>query len=169
MLVIRKPRPEEAAVIAALEQVCFSDQEGAAQEQIIERYEVFPENFLLIQEDGIIRGYIDGATNDEPVITDAMFADASLHKPDGKWMTVFGLGVHPNARDHGLASALLRSYIAIARKRGMDGVVLTCKDDLVRWYQRFDFEERGMAGSGHGGHDWHLMVLPFAKSKEKAD
>lgn len=162
MIVIRQPRPEEVAVIAALEQLCFPVEEAASQEGILDRYQTFPENFLLLEEDGIIRGYINGSTTSRKGIVDEMYKDMSLHEPDGEYMAVFGLGVHPNARGHGLAGALLRSFVAVARKRGKKGVLLTCKEHLVRYYERFGFKDQGLSQSVHGGQPWHDMFLDLA-------
>lgn len=81
---------------------------------------------------------------------------------------VFGLGVHPNARQHGLAGTLLRSFIALARKRGQKGVVLTCKDHLVHYYSRFGFQDMGVSESVHGGKTWHEMQLVFDRDGQPA-
>lgn len=161
MLVIRKPRESEISTLAALEHICFPVEEAAGSEVMRKRFRTFPDNFLVAESDGVIRGYINGASSDSPVLTDEMYRDCSLHDPDGDYLMVFGLGVHPNAREHGLAGMLLRSFITLARKRGQKGVVLTCKDHLVHYYSRFGFQDMGVSASQHGGKTWHDMQLLF--------
>lgn len=168
MLVIRKPRESEIRTLAALEHICFPKEEAAGSEVMAERYRTFPDNFLVAESDGVIRGYINGSSSDSPVITDEMYSDCSLHDPQGAYLMVFGLGVHPNARQQGLAGMLLRSFIALARKRQQKGVVLTCKDHLVHYYSRFGFQDLGISASGHGGKVWHDMRLDFAPEGQTA-
>ena len=113
MLVIRKPRDSEVKTLAALEHVCFPKAEAAPSDVMRARYETFPDNFLVAESDGVIRGYINGCSAATPKIEDRMYHDASLHDPAGDYLLVFGLGVHPNAREHGLAGTLLRSYLSL--------------------------------------------------------
>lgn len=168
MLVIRKPREAEIKTLAALEHVCFPEEEAASSQVMRARYEAFPDNFLVAESDGVIRGYINGCSSDSGTLTDDMYHDCSLHDPCGPWLMVFGLGVHPNARQHGLAGTLLRSFIALARKRGQKGVVLTCKDHLVHYYSRFGFQDMGVSESVHGGNTWHEMQLVFDRDGQPA-
>lgn len=168
MLVIRKPRESEIKTLAALEHICFPEEEAAPSEVMRARFEAFPDNFLVAESDGVIRGYINGSSSDSPILTDRMYHDCSLHDPKGDYLLVFGLGVHPNAREHGLAGTLLRSFIALARKRGQKGVGLTCKDHLVHYYSRFGFQDMGISESQHGGRTWHDMQLIFDKDGQPA-
>lgn len=168
MLVIRKPRDSEVKTLAALEHVCFPKAEAAPSDVMRARYETFPDNFLVAESDGVIRGYINGCSAATSKIEDRMYHDASLHDPAGDYLLVFGLGVHPNAREHGLAGTLLRSYISLARKRGQKGVGLTCKDHLVHYYSRFGFQDMGQSDSQHGGTTWHDMQLIFDRDGQPA-
>lgn len=56
MLVIRKPREAEIKTLAALEHVCFPEEEAASSQVMRARYEAFPDNFLVAESDGVIRG-----------------------------------------------------------------------------------------------------------------
>ncbi|MYE27009.1 MAG: GNAT family N-acetyltransferase [Chloroflexi bacterium] len=50
--------------------------------------------------------------------------DKSLagHEPDGTWLYIALIWVHPNYRGHGMGSAFLRTCIALAVKLGLHGV-----------------------------------------------
>ena len=47
-----------------------------------------------------------------------MYHDTSLHRKDGRYQMVFGLDVLPEYRRQGVASALIRAMIDLARARG---------------------------------------------------
>lgn len=162
MLVIRKPKDGEAATLAALEQLCFPPEETASPAEMQARFQTFPDNFLVAEKDGIIRGYIDGPSSHCSRIEPSMYHDASVHEPDGEYLLVYGVGVHPNARQQGLARALLNSFVSLARKRGQKGVVLRCKEYMVRYYSRLGFEDLGECPHGQG----HDMLLRISKQQE---
>ena len=46
-------------------------------------------------------------------------------------------------RGKGIGGKLIESCIKIARERGCYKLILTCKDELVKWYGRFGFKEFG--------------------------
>ena len=75
----------------------------------------------------------------------------------GKTLAILSLAVSPDFRCKGLAAALLNSCLETARQRGLERVVLTCKDHLIHYYQRFGFMEHGISRSVHGGAVWHDM------------
>ena len=37
-----------------------------------------------------------------------MYADASMHNPDGRWQMIFGINTIPERRNRGIASQLIR-------------------------------------------------------------
>ncbi len=160
-ITIRPSRVEEGAALAHIEAVSFPAAEAASGEQITARLAVFPECFLTAEQNGMPVGFINGARTDAPVLPDALYHDAGLHRPDGAWQTVFGLSVLPEYRRNGVAARLLNTMIALARERGCAGVVLTCKERLIRYYTRFGFVGRGVADSSHGGAVWYDMRLTF--------
>ena len=89
MLVIRKPRDSEVKTLAALEHVCFPKAEAAPSDVMRARYETFPDNFLVAESDGVIRGYINGCSAATPKIEDRMYHDASRQETIC-WCSVWG-------------------------------------------------------------------------------
>ena len=59
------------------------------------------------------------------------------------------------------AAKLIRHYVATARARGKKGVVLTCKDHMIRFYERAGFTCKGVSASSHGGAKWNDMLIEF--------
>ena len=104
---IRFARQEEGETLAAIEARCFPPAEAASREAILERIAAFPENFLVAEnEEGILTGFINGGTTDQPYLPDAFYHDVRLHKKEGAYQTVFGLNVLPEYRRQGIAAAL---------------------------------------------------------------
>ena len=62
----------------------------------------------------------------------------------------------------GCAGALIGRFITAAKEQGRMGVVLTCKDRLIHYYEKFGFVNEGLtAKSTHGGAEWYQMRLTF--------
>lgn len=40
-------------------------------------------------------------------------------------------------------------------------MILTCKDHLIHYYQKFGFVHQGVSVSCHGGAKWNDMLLEF--------
>ena len=71
----------------------------------------------------------------------------------------------PEYRKKGYAEKLINELISDAKTQGKKGVVLTCKDVLVSYYEKFGFENEGVSESTHGGVVWYAMRLKFLDNK----
>ena len=160
-VLIRNAKKEEAALLAQIEAECFPAAEAAGKQDIEARMDVFEDCFFVVETNGKIVGFINGAVAKEASLPDQMYHDASLHDPNGAYQTVFGLDVLPAYRRNGIAGRLLERMIHHARECQRKGVVLTCKDHLVHYYAGFGFKHCGVADSTHGGAKWNEMKLLF--------
>ena len=159
---IRLARPEDVEKIIRIEAICFPPAEAAQAEDFYARYAAFPENFFVAEdEDGTIAGFINGCATDKPELPDELYHDTERHIPDGAYQTVFGLDVLPEYRRHGVGAQLIRHHVEMARQRGKKGVVLTCKDHMIHFYERVGFVCKGVSASEHGGAKWNDMLLEF--------
>ena len=158
---IRPVRPSDLAAVTEVEAVCFPAAEAAPEESFQSRIEAFPDCFFIAEKDGKIIGFINGCATDERTIRDEMFEDSSLHKPDGVYQSIFGLDVIPEYRRHGVAADLMEHLIEDARTRGRRGLILTCKDRLIHYYEKFGYRNLGVSASVHGGAVWYDMLLEF--------
>lgn len=59
----------------------------------------------------------------------------------------------------GYAGQLIRCAIEQAKKEGRKGLVLTCKDKLLHYYENFGFVNEGVSKSVHGNVVWYQMRL----------
>lgn len=156
---IRLGRIDDLDEIAFIEQSCFPPAEAADYQSLKKRLTAFRENFLVAIVNKKIVGFIDGCTTDQPVLIDVLYNDVSLHKPNGQYMTVFGLDVLPDYQHQGIANTLMKVYIDLAKERHKKGIVLTCKDHLIGFYEGFGYVYQGVSASQHGGVQWNDMLL----------
>ncbi len=158
---IRFARPEDLEALIQVEAECFPAAEAAGRESFQARLEIFPDSFLVAEKDGQLVGFINGCVTDERTIRDEMYEDSSLHRPDGRYQSVFGLDVIPQERRRGIAELLMRTLIEDARKKGRAGMILTCKDKLIHYYEKFGYVNQGLSESVHGNAVWYDMLLEF--------
>ncbi|MBQ9608393.1 MAG: GNAT family N-acetyltransferase [Lachnospiraceae bacterium] len=158
---IRKATLSDLCEITRLEAECFPSAEAAKEEDFEKRLKVYPSCFWLLTDDNRIIGMVNGMVSDSDVLVDEMYSDASLHNPGGAWQMIFGVETHPDHRGRGYMAKLLSQVIADVKEDGRRGIVLTCKDNLVKFYERFGFKNEGVSDSAHGGVVWYQMKLEF--------
>lgn len=158
MFEIRNVTPMDLNAVTALEALCFPPAEAATREAFAYRIGAFPERFFVAEQDRQIIGLINGCASGLETIEDRLFEPRG-HKPDGKNQMIFGLAVHPDHRCCGVAAALMERMIAFARKKGMERVILTCKEEKIPYYSKFGFQNQGISQSTHGGAVWYDMTL----------
>lgn len=158
---IRTAVPEDLDMVAQVELSCFPAAEAADRKSLKERLETFPQSFLVAEAEGRIIGFINGAVTDERTTSDEMFEDISLHNPRGAYQSIFGLDVIEQYRRRGVAAGLMEAMIETAREQGRKGLILTCKDRLIHYYEKFGYVNMGLSRSVHGGAVWYDMILEF--------
>ena len=144
----------------AIEMVCFPPNEACSALAMKERIAVASELFLVAieNETGLIAGFLNGLATDEQAFRDDFFKDANLHNPNGENVMLLGLDVLPQYRMQGLARELMEQYSAREKARGRKALILTCLEEKVEMYKKFQFEDDGMANSTWGGESWHQMT-----------
>lgn len=158
---IRKAAAKELDAITGVEAECFPAAEAAGKEAFRRRLETFPDSFFVAEADGRIIGFINGCVTDERTIRDEMFEDSSLHRPAGAYQSIFGLDVTEPFRRQGVAARLMNHLIEDARQKGRKGLILTCKEPLIHYYEKFGYRNLGVSASVHGGAVWYDMILEF--------
>ncbi len=158
---IRTAALTDLAALTAIERACFPPAEAATEAEFAARLSVYPNHFWLMEEDGTVTSFVNGLVSDEPILRDAMYANASLHREDGSWQMIFGVNTLPQYRRQGRAAKLLQHAAGDARKYGRKGCVLTCKAPLVHFYESLGYQNEGVSASTHGGAVWYHMRLAF--------
>lgn len=158
---IRTATIADIDAIAKVESLCFPQAEAATREQIAERVKAYGNHFWLMLDEGKLIAFVDGMVTDEADLTDEMYEKADMHNEQGQWQMIFGVNTIPEYRRNGYAGELTKRAIADAKEQGRKGLVLTCKDKLVRYYAKFGFENEGVSESEHGNVVWNQMRLEF--------
>lgn len=158
---IRTATMADLSVLTAVEAACFPVAEAATEADFAARLRVYPNHFWLLEQDGEVVSFVNGMVTDEPTIRDEMYANASLHREDGAWQAIFGVNTLPDYRRRGLAGQLLTAAAEDARTAGRRGCILTCKDRLIHYYEKFGYQNQGVSQSVHGGAVWYDMTLEF--------
>ncbi|MEY8396125.1 GNAT family N-acetyltransferase [Lachnospiraceae bacterium 45-P1] len=161
---IRPVTPDDLDAVTAVEAACFPAAEAATYESFRLRIAAFPESFFVAASGETIIGFINGCVTNERTIRDEMFEDSGLHIPDGIYQSIFGLDVLPEYRCRGIAADLMNHFIADARNKGRKGLILTCKDHLIPYYEKFGYRNLGVSASVHGGAVWYDMLLEFEEA-----
>ncbi len=158
---IRTAAMADLSALTAVEAACFPVAEAATEADFAARLRIYPNHFWLLEQDGEVVSFVNGMVTDEPTIRDEMYANASLHREDGAWQAIFGVNTLPDYRRRGLAGQLLTAAAEDARTAGRRGCILTCKDRLIHYYEKFGYQNQGVSQSVHGGAVWYDMTLEF--------
>ena len=159
---IRMAKMEDLDEIAFVESECFPFGEAATKEKFAERIKEYGTHFWLMCEEEKVIAFVDGMVTDEKNLTDEMYEKAAKHNEDGAWQMIFGVNTLPDYRKHGYAGQLIQCAIKDAREQGRKGLVLTCKEKLIKYYAKFGFVDEGVSDkSTHGNAVWHQMRLTF--------
>ncbi len=164
-LQIRTAVLDDLDMLAEIEKICFPEAEAADKDIIKRRIEVYGNHFLVLEKDHKIIGFINGMITDEETIRDEMFETASLHNEKGQWQSVFGLDVLPEYRRCGYGALLMEALIKSAKEQCRTGCILTCKKELIHYYEKFGYCNMGISASVHGGSLWYDMKLEFTRCK----
>ena len=160
-MLIRKATTEDLDLVTHIEATCFPPAEAAPREAFAERLKYYAGQFLIAFDGETPIGFIDGFVTDDEILTDEMFADASLHNPNGAWQMIFGLNTFPAYRNRGVGGKLIEAFIDLAREEKRKGVILTCKEEKIHYYAKFGFVNEGESISDHGGAKWYQMRVVF--------
>jgi ribosomal protein S18 acetylase RimI-like enzyme len=136
----------------------FSIEEAATKEAFVERIQLIPDTFIVAEKEGEILGYINGSIINQPYITDDLFEKIKENPKSGGFQSVLGLAVSKQARNQGIAKILIKKMEKLVVENEREGITLTCKQDLVSFYEKFGFVNHGMSVSQHGGIRWYNMV-----------
>ena len=158
---IREVKLDDLDRLSEIEAASYPKAEAAGKESIRKRMESFPECFWILEEDGIIKSFINGMATDEADLTDIMYDDAKLHKKDGERQMIFSVVTDEAYRGCGLAREVMNRVITDSKARGRKGIVLTCKDRLRGFYGEFGYVDEGISQSNHGDTIWYKMRLTF--------
>lgn len=146
-IVITNVGIEDLDEIAALEGICFPADKAASRKAFEFRLSRYSQWFLAARHNGKIIGLINGAPADKDYITDNVFLPDAKLDDNGKTLLIFGLEVHPDHRSKGIAQKLMKGMLSKAAENGKTRVTLTCREELIPFYERFGYKNHGISRS----------------------
>ena len=158
---IREVTLKDLDEVAALEIACFPSLEAASREVLQERIQMFPSSFLVMEKDRKLIAMINGCVSNYDTICDELYDHADAHDCQGAYQSVFGLDVHPAYRHQGYARDMMLAFMELAKNQHRKGMILTCKEYLISFYESFGYQNMGISKSVHGGVIWYDMRLIF--------
>ncbi|MCP4118810.1 MAG: GNAT family N-acetyltransferase [Desulfobacteraceae bacterium] len=157
-VLIRQVERKDLNECFLIEAACYTT-DGATEEKIGKRIDVFPEGFLVAELNGRVVGFINGGSTSKEDITDEAFKDMVGHDSSGTNIVIFSVAIHPDFQKKGISVPLLEKYIELSRDLQKNKILLICKDELISYYERFGFSYIAESSSEHGGFNWHEMGL----------
>ncbi len=157
MLKIRNVKMNDLPELVAIEHLCFTKEEAATKEAFEKRIQMIPDSFFVAEEDGVIVGLVNGPVIETAFITDDLFSDIKANPASDGHQSVLGLAVSPNFQKRGVASALLAHLEKKARENKRETITLTCKENLIGFYENYGYLNHGASSSEHGGVIWYNM------------
>ncbi|MBP7348068.1 MAG: GNAT family N-acetyltransferase [Butyrivibrio sp.] len=161
MITIRYAASTDLDYITAIEAACFPSAEAAGSDSFKDRLFYYPDHFWLLLENEKIVSFVNGMVTDKPDLTDEMYENAAMHSELGRWQMIFGVDTIPSCRKKGYAGMLLQKAVQDAKDQNRSGLVLTCKNALIHYYESFGFINEGISQSVHGNVTWYQMRLSF--------
>lgn len=157
-MIIRQVEISDLDAVEKVENLCFPKKEAATRDSFQYRILTFPESFYVALEDDKIIGFINGCVTGSLVIQDELFEPGGGHNPKGANQAVFGLAVDPEYQERGIAAKLMNKLMETAKAAGRKKMILTCKEHLIHYYEKFGYVNQGVSKSIHGGAVWYDMV-----------
>ena len=144
--------------LVTIENLGFSVEEAATREAFTTRIQMISDSFLVAEVDGKVAGYVNGPVMESLFITDDLFTEVTHNPLTGGVQSVLGLAVDPAFRGQGIAKRLLAELEEVASKHNRQAISLTCKEDLIAFYESCGYENHGVSDSVHGGVQWFDLV-----------
>ncbi|MBV7507661.1 GNAT family N-acetyltransferase [Bacillus sp. sid0103] len=163
MIKIRNVKIDDLSQLVVIENLCFSREEAATEHAFEKRIELISDSFFVAEADGEIVGLVNGPVIDTAYITDDLFSLTKKNQDIGGHQSILGLAVSPLFQKHGVAAALLAHLEKEARTNKRETITLTCKKDLIRFYEKFGYHNKGVSSSKHGGVTWYNMCKTIHK------
>ena len=158
MISLRNVQNTDLEQLLFIENQGFSIEEAATKEAFVERIQLIADTFIVAEKEGEILGFINGPMIDQPYITDNLFKEIKENPKIGGYQSVLGLAVSKKARNQGIAKDLIEKMEELVIENERKGITLTCKQELVSFYEKFGFVNHGMSESKHGGVSWYNLV-----------
>ena len=158
-LSIRNVSNNDLQTISEIELLCFPLSESGSIYQFEQRIKTYPESFFIAEINNQIAGYIHGASTNTLDFNDDLYKDVSYHAERGIYQLVLGLAVLPQYRNNSVGENLILHMTSFAKAKKKEKIILTCKDRLISYYEKFGYINQGPSKSNLGDTLWNDMIL----------
>lgn len=156
---IRTVREQDLERCFEIEITAYSGDEAASKEKILKRIRTYPEGFIVLENDQEIIGFINAGATNKVEMSDEEFKEMVGHDPDGKYVVIMSVVIHPDYQGEKLAGKLMQEFIERMRRLDKSEIYLICQQQLIGMYAGFGYREIGESDSDHGGLSWYEMSL----------
>lgn len=158
-IIIRTVEEQDLDRCFEIESVSYSGDEAATRDKILKRIKNYPQGFIVLENDREIIGFINSGATHEVMLSDEAFKELVGHDPEGKYVVILSVVVHPDYQGKGMASKLMNNFIDRMKALGKSDIYLICQTELIDMYARYGFVSLGASDSDHGGLSWNEMSL----------
>ena len=158
MISLRRVHADDLEKLLLIEDEGFSKEEAATKEAMKERIQAIADTFIVAEKDGEILGYINGPIIHQLYITDDLFETIEENPKTGGYQSILGVAVSKRARKQGIARILIEKMEELVEENERQGITLTCKEELVSFYEKLGFVNHGLSESKHGGVSWYNLI-----------
>ncbi|CAD0089220.1 unnamed protein product [Aureobasidium mustum] len=89
------------------------------------------------------------------------------HREEGRTIAVHSLAVLPSLQNQGLGSTLLKAFVQrMEYVQAADRIALLAHGELVKFYEKLGFENKGPSKATFGGGNWVDMVLELKNNQK---
>lgn len=158
MVTLRNVQKADLENLLVIENDGFTIEEAATRDAFVERIQLIADTFIVAEKEGEILGYINGPVIHQLYITDDLFEEIRENPKSGGYQSILGVAVSQKARNQGIARVLINKMEELVKENKREGITLTCKQELVSFYEKLGFVNQGISESQHGGVSWYNMV-----------
>ena len=158
-LIIRKVKESDLDRCFKIETSAYAGDEAATKEKILTRIQTYPEGFIVIENKEEVVGFINSGATHQIELSNEEFKELVGHDPQGEYIVIMSVVVHPKYQGQNMANKLLCSFINTMNKLGKNEIYLICQTELIPMYAKHGFIHIGESDSSHGGLSWHEMSL----------
>ena len=164
-IVIREVRIDDLDRCFEIESQSYQGDEAASREKIRKRISVYPEGFVVLEVSGEVVGFINSGATDTVELSNEHFKELIGHNPEGKYIVIMSVVVHPAYQRNGFAGKLMEHFVDIMKNLNKAGIYLICQEQLIDLYAKYGFKYLSGSNSDHGGLSWHEMALSLNTGK----
>lgn len=141
----RQVKPEDLEAIVNLEAEAFDMNKERTCLDMIGRIQNYPDTFLVAEdeENNQVVGHIFGPAFAKRYIEDEIYFKNHPNRQEDKYQMILSLAVVQEYRHHGIATQLLAELAEVAKNQGRDALSLTCKDELISFYENNGYQNEG--------------------------